>query len=212
MTTPLFIVGAGGFGREVFSILKALNGSGSLPTIAGFIDDDPSPADLKHLEALGSKIVGSIDDLARRTEAYCAVLAVGSAVDREMIATLLADSPVTYPVLVHPQATIGCDVHLSEGVVIAPGSRLSTNIQVGRHVQIDQNAAIGHDCDLGDFSRLNPQACVSGAVTIGRRAMIGANAIVLQGLKVGDDARVGAGAVVTHSVDPDTTVMGVPAR
>jgi acetyltransferase-like isoleucine patch superfamily enzyme len=42
--------------------------------------------------------------------------------------------------------------------------------------------------------------------------MIGANAIVLQGLKVGDDAKVGAGAVVTHSVDPDTTVMGVPAR
>ncbi|MBK5283682.1 MAG: acetyltransferase [Nitrospiraceae bacterium] len=194
-----------------YSGAKALNGSGSLTAIAGFIDDDPSPADLYSLEALGSKIVGSIHDLARRTEAYSAV-AVRSAVDREMIAGLLANSPVTYPVLVHPQATIGCDVHLSEGVVIAPGGRLSTNIQVGRHVQIDQNAAIGHDCDLGDFSRLNPQACVSGAVTIGRRAMIGANAIVLQGLKVGDDARVGAGAVVTNSVDPDTTVMGVPAR
>jgi acetyltransferase-like isoleucine patch superfamily enzyme len=83
---------------------------------------------------------------------------------------------------------------------------------VGNHVQIDQNTAIGHDCVLGDFSRMNPQACVSGAANIGRRAMIGANAIVLQGLTVCDDARVGAGAVVTHSVDPATTVMGVPAR
>jgi sugar O-acyltransferase (sialic acid O-acetyltransferase NeuD family) len=212
VTTPLFIVGAGGFGREVFSILKALNGSGNLPQIAGFIDDDPSGADLKNLEALGAQIVGSIKDLTLRAEPFGAVLAVGSAVDREHIANLLAHSPVTYPVLVHPQATIGCDVHLSEGVVVTAGSRLSTNIRVGRHVQIDQNAAIGHDCEVGDFSRLNPQACVSGAVTIGRRAMIGANAIVLQGLKVGDDARVGAGAVVTHSVDPDTTVMGVPAR
>lgn len=212
MNTPLFIVGAGGFGREVFSMIRALNGSDGMPQIAGFIDDNPFAADLKNLEALGSQIVGSIDDLVRRTEPFSAVLAVGSAVDREHIASLLAHSPVTYPVLVHPQSTIGCDVHLSEGVVVAAGSRLSTNIQVGRHVQIDQNAAIGHDCELGDFSRLNPQACVSGAVTIGRRAMIGANAIVLQGLKVGDDARVGAGAVVTHSVDPDTTVMGVPAR
>jgi sugar O-acyltransferase (sialic acid O-acetyltransferase NeuD family) len=212
VTAPLFIVGAGGFGREVFSILWALNGSGSVPTIAGFIDDDPSAADLKNLEALGSRIVGSIHDLIGRTEPFGAVLAVGSAVDREMIAGLLAHSPRHLPRMVHPQATIGCDVHLSEGVVIAPGSRLSTNIHAGRHVQIDQNAAIGHDCDIGDFSRLNPQACVSGAVTIGRRVMIGANAIVLQGLKVGDDAKVGAGAVVTHSVDPDTTVMGVPAR
>jgi sugar O-acyltransferase (sialic acid O-acetyltransferase NeuD family) len=209
---PLFIVGAGGFGREVFSIIRALNNSGSIPEIAGFIDDDPSVEDLKNLEALGSQIVGSINDLALRTEPFGAVLAVGSAVDREHIAHLLAYSPVTYPVLVHPQATIGCDAHLSEGVVVAAGSRLSTNIQVGIHVQIDQNAAIGHDCDLGDFSRLNPQACVSGGVSIGRRAMIGANAIVLQGLDVGDDARVGAGAVVTHSVDPATTVMGVPAR
>lgn len=212
MTLPLFIIGAGGFGREVFSIVEALRNSGSVPSIVGFIDDAPSASDVENLKALGSRIVGSIDDLVGRTEPFSAVVAVGSAVDREAIADLLAHSPVTYPVMVHPDATIGCDVHLDEGVVVAAGSRLSTNIQVGKHVQIDQNAAIGHDCILGDFSRLNPQACVSGAVTIGRRAMIGANAIVLQGLKVGDDAKVGAGAVVTHSVDVAATVMGVPAR
>jgi sugar O-acyltransferase (sialic acid O-acetyltransferase NeuD family) len=212
VTAPLFIVGAGGFGREVFSIIRALNGSGSLPRIAGFIDDNPSPADLKNLASLGSTIAGSIDDLVRRREPFSAVLAVGSAVDREMIAGLLASSPVTYPVLVHPDTTIGCDVHLAEGVVVAAGSRLSTNIRVGLHVHIDQNAAVGHDCVLEDFSRLNPQACLSGAVTIGRRALIGANAIVLQGLKVGDDAIVGAGAVVTHPVDQAVTVMGIPAR
>ena len=144
---PLFIIGAGGFGREVFSIIEAL----------------------------------------RKTRT------------------------MAFPVLVAPDATIGCDVHKSEGVVVAARSRLSTNIQVGRHVQIDQNTAIGHDCQLADFSRLNPQACVSGAVTIGRRALIGASAIVLQGLKVGDDATVGAGAVVTHPVPAATTVIGVPA-
>jgi sugar O-acyltransferase (sialic acid O-acetyltransferase NeuD family) len=212
VTSPLFIVGAGGFGREVFSIIVALQGNGGLPTIAGFIDDDPSAADLKHLAALGSQVVGTIGDLARRTEPFSAVLAVGSSSDRAAIAGYLAHSLVTYPVLVHPDSTIGCDVHLSEGVVIAPGCRLSTNIWVGKHVHFDQNAAIGHDCILEDFSRLNPQACISGAVTIGQRTLIGANAIVLQGLTVGDDAIVGAGAVVTHPVKAGTTVMGVPAR
>jgi len=212
MTTPLFIIGAGGFGREVFCVIEALQASGDVPRPTGFIDDDASATDIEHLDALGSRIVGSIDDLVRRKEPFSAVLAVGSSADREAIACLLAHSPVTYTVLVHPDATIGCDVQLSEGVVVAPGGRLSTHIQVGKHVHIDQNAAIGHDCYLGDFCRLNPQACVSGGVMIGRRALIGANAIVLQGLTVGDDAIVGAGAVVTHPVGPGTTVMGVPAR
>jgi sugar O-acyltransferase (sialic acid O-acetyltransferase NeuD family) len=212
VTAPLFIVGAGGFGREVFSIIAALKSSGSVPHPAGFIDDAPSPDNVDRVEALGSGVVCSITDLARRTEPFAALLAVSSSTDREAIAALLAHSPVTYPVLVHPHATIGCDVDLSEGVIVAPGSRLSTNIQVGRHVHIDQNTAIGHDCNLGEFSRLNPKSCVSGGVTIGRRAMIGANATVLQGLTVGDDAIVGAGAVVTHSVEANVTVMGVPAR
>jgi sugar O-acyltransferase (sialic acid O-acetyltransferase NeuD family) len=212
MTAPLFIIGAGGFGREVFSLIQALNRSVDVPRATGFIDDDPSAADLERLKALGSRIVGSVDDLIRRTEPFSAVLAIGSASDRETIAGRLAHSPVTYPVLVHPDATIGCDVHLAEGVVVTAGSRLSTNIRVGRHVHVDQNAAVAHDCRLGEFSRLNPQACLSGAVTIGRRALIGANAIVLQELTVGDDAIVGAGAVVTHSVETAKTVMGVPAR
>jgi sugar O-acyltransferase (sialic acid O-acetyltransferase NeuD family) len=212
VANPLFIIGAGGFGREVFSIIEALRATSHLQPVAGFIDDKPSDADREHLDVLGCQVVGSIDDLIHRIEPFSAIVAVGSGVDREIIVDLLRHSPVTYPTLVHPDATIGCDVRLGDGVVVAAGSRLSTNIQVGRHVQIDQNAAIGHDCVLGDFSRMNPQACVSGAVNIGRRAMIGANAIVLQGLTVGDDARVGAGAVVTHSVDPATTVMGVPAR
>lgn len=211
MTAPLFIIGAGGFGREVFSIIEALENSG-VPHPAGFIDDAPSAADMDHVGALGSQVVGSVADLIGRTEPFSAVLAVGSASAREAIARRLAQSPVTFPVLVHPDTTIGSKVRLAEGVVVAAGSRLSTNIDVGRHVHIDQNAAVGHDCHLSDFSRLNPQACVSGAVTIGRGALVGAGATVLQGLDVGDGATIGAGAVVTRPVPSTATVKGVPAR
>jgi sugar O-acyltransferase (sialic acid O-acetyltransferase NeuD family) len=212
VTAPLFIIGAGGFGREVFSIIEALESLDRMPHPAGFIDDDPSTADVARVHALGSRIVGSVDDLARRTEPFSAVLAIGSAFSREAIASLLAHSPVTFPVLVHPDTTMGCDVRFAEGAVVAPGCRLSTNIDVGRHVHIDQNAAVGHDSRLGDFSRLNPHACVSGTVTIGRGALIGANATVLQGLDVGDEALVGAGSCVVTDVAPGTVVKGVPAR
>lgn len=181
MTTPLFIIGAGGFGREVFSIIEALQSFGSVPHLAGFIDDNPSAADLERVAVLEPRVVGSVHDLIGRTEPFSAVLAIGSAFSRETIAGLLEHSPVTFPVLVHPDTTIGRDVRLAEGVVVAAGSRLSTNIQVGKHVHIDQNAAVGHDCSLGEYSRLNPQACLSGSVTIGRGALVDANATVLNG-------------------------------
>jgi len=212
VTAPLFIIGAGGFGREVFCIIRALEASGRGLNLEGFVDDGPSGPDLDRVAELGSRVVGRVDDMAKRHEPFGAVLAIGSASGRRAIAAHLSRSPVTYPVLVHPDATVGFKVRLAEGVVVAAGVRLSTNIQVGRHVHIDQNAVVGHDSTLGDFSRLNPQACVSGGVRIGPGALIGANATILQGLDVGDDAIVGAGAVVTRPVAASATVMGVPAR
>ena len=74
MTAPLFIIGAGGFGREVFSIIRALQNSGSMPRPAGFVDDAPSATDLIHVDVLGSEVVGSVDDLLSRTEPFSAVL------------------------------------------------------------------------------------------------------------------------------------------
>ena len=212
MTNPLFIIGAGGFGREVFSIIETLVASGSLPRPTGFVDDAPSVSDLERVDVLGSRVIGSVDDLIRRSQPFSAVLAIGSASARRTIARRLSHSQVTFPVLVHPDVTIGREVLLAEGVVVAAGSRLSTNIQVGRHVHIDQNATVGHDCELGDFSRLSPQACISGGVRIGCGVLIGANATVLRGLLVGEDAVVGAGAVVTRTIPSATTVKGVPAR
>lgn len=212
MTAPFFIIGAGGFGREVFSIIEALVDCGSVPPPTGFIDDGPSLLDLDNVALLGSSVVGSVDDMIGRTDHFSAVLAIGSNSARRTIARRLSQSPVTFPVLVHPHATIGRGVRLAEGVIVAAGSRLSTNIQIGRHGHVDQNAVVGHDCNLEEFSRLNPQACVSGGVRIGRRALVGANATVLQGLDIGNDAVVGAGAVVTRAVASRVTVVGIPAR
>lgn len=212
MTAPLYIIGAGGFGREALGIARALARLGVVPEPAGFFDDAASPADLERVRLLGSEVIGSIDDLAGTTVPCSAVIAIGSPSARRAVDRRLASSPVTFPALVHPDATLGADVTLGPGTIIAPGARLSTDIAVGRHVHVDQNVTVGHDARLADYCRLNPQACISGSVTVGSGALVGANATVLQGLEIGAGATVGAGAVVTRSVEPNTTVVGVPAR
>ena len=212
MTTPLFIIGAGGFGREVFSIVAAASSAHGNVYDVAFVDDHPSAADGARIGVLGSRLAGNVDYLASRREPFAAVIAIGSNQARKIIASRLSGAPVIYPVLVHPDATVGQDVQLSAGVVIAAGARLSTGIHVGSHVHVDQNAAVGHDVILGDFSRLNPQTCISGNVSVGEGVLVGAAATILQGLAVGVDAVIGAGAVVTRDVAPGAIVKGVPAR
>lgn len=210
MPTPLVIVGCGGFGREVWSIAQAINAVSPTFDLMGFVDDDPAPAHREALERLDAALLGGLSWLDHSDPKFHAVIGIGSGPVRRSLDQRWPDR--TWATLIHPDATVGHDVRLSPGVVLAPGARVSTAVRIGRHVHLDQNATVGHDCVLKDYSRLNPQACVSGNVRIGPEAAVGASATVLQGLDVGDSAIVGAGAVVTRHVPPTATVKGVPAR
>jgi sugar O-acyltransferase (sialic acid O-acetyltransferase NeuD family) len=212
MTTPLVIIGCGGFGREVFNIVQAVNGNRAQWDVEGFVDDCPSDENLQRVSALGSSHIGNVQALAQRGRPFTALVAIGAPAARAAIVGRLASVAVTFPVLLHPDATVGPDVVVGPGSIVAAGARLSTNIVVGEHVHIDQNVTVGHDSRIGDFARLNPQACVSGSVAVGTRSVVGASATILQCLSVGDDAVVGAAACVVRDIPNNTVVKGVPAR
>lgn len=188
----------------------ALQKTGIVWQIAGFVDDDPSAANLHLAERLGAKVIGPVSSLA--VGGAAAVVAIGSPTVRRAVVERLGRADLVWPALVHPDSTVGQDVRLGDGVVIAAGARLSTNIEVGHHVHIDQNATVGHDARLGDYSRLNPQACVSGSVTLEDGVLVGAGATVLPGLVVGANTVVGAGAVVVRSARNGSVVKGIPAK
>ena len=211
MNRHVSIIGCGGFGREVFSIISAIQATGVEWIVDGFVDDEPSAENAVLVEELGSQILGTIEHMPSG-KAQSAVIAIGSGRARELISGRLSRTEVNWPVIVHPDTTIGLNVFMGPGTIVAAGVRLSTNIKLGRHVHLDQNAVVGHDSEILEFSRVNPQACVSGSVVIGRRALIGANATVLEGLTVGDAAIVAAGACVVRDVADGLTVRGVPAR
>lgn len=206
----MFIIGCGGFGREVYGLICAQQSRNQRWKLAGFLDDNPTAVNMQLVVRLGSAIIGPVSLLAKGGMA--AVVAIGSPPTRRSIVEMLGGAGVEWPFFVHPDTTIGTDVRIAEGVVIAPGARLSTNVEVAAHVHVDQNATVGHDSQLEKYSRLNPQACVSGGVKVGEGAVIGASATILPGLKVGSGAVVGAGAVVVRDVEEYTVVKGVPAR
>jgi sugar O-acyltransferase (sialic acid O-acetyltransferase NeuD family) len=209
----LVIVGAGGFGREVLDVVEAMNAVGAGVEFVGYVDDVESSVPL--LERRGAAYLGTIDTLEGSStipEAAGFVIGIGAGdVRRRLDARLTAAGRRPF-VLIHPMATVGGDVRIGGGCILAAGARVTTNITLGRHTQLHVNATIGHDSVLDDFVSVYPGATVSGSVHLGSGVTIGTGANVLPGVSVGAGALVGGGAVVTADVEPGTTVAGVPAR
>ena len=64
MSTPLVIIGCGGFGREVHDIVDAINGVKPTWNLLGYLDDQPDPANVSLVEDRSSEVLGSngLDD------------------------------------------------------------------------------------------------------------------------------------------------------
>ena len=216
----LVIVGAGGFGREVHHVVEAMNAAGSDLELIGYVDDLATSDDL--LARLGTSRLGGVDVLCAtqvasdRDQAIGPdvgyVIAIGAGAVRRTLDERLTAAGRQALTLIHPMATVGGDNRTAEGCILTAGSRVTTNITLGRHTQLHVNSTIGHDSVLDDFVSVYPGATVSGNVHLGEGVTIGTGANVLPGVSIGVGALVGAGAVVTADVEPGVTVVGVPAR
>jgi sugar O-acyltransferase (sialic acid O-acetyltransferase NeuD family) len=119
---------------------------------------------------------------------------------------------VSWPVLIHPMATLGPRASLSPGAAVAAMATLTVDVRVGEGSMINTGAVVSHDSKIGRYCLINPNSTLSGGVTVDDGVLVGAGAIVLEGRHIGKNAVVGAGAVVTRDVAAGATVIGVPAR
>lgn len=207
MNEPVVVVGCGGLGREVVSFLFDDPETWSC---VGSVDDGPTDLNLARLRRAGGSLLGGLDQVAQHPTASVVVAIGDPAVRREIVDRLPRST--RWATVVSRHATVGTDVSIGEGSIIAPGVRVTCNIVIGRHVQIDQNSTVAHDVTVADFARISPQVSLTGDVSIGAGALVGAGATVLPGVRIGSGAVVGAGAVVVRDVEPRVVVKGVPAR
>jgi sugar O-acyltransferase (sialic acid O-acetyltransferase NeuD family) len=202
MSTPIVIVGAGGFGREVLDIIEAINGQSPAATwkFVGFLDDG-EPKTYGRGPILGpAAMLDSLDAMY--------VIGIGNPRVRRQIAEGTRAEPAT---LVHPSATMGPDVTLGAGTVVTAGVRMTNHIRIGRHVHLNLNATVGHDARLDDYVTVNPGATISGEVVLETGVTIGTNACVNQQRTVGSWSIIGSGAAAVRDIPAEVVAVGIPA-
>lgn len=204
----LWIVGAGGFGREVYHWARALPACGQEWEVAGFLD-----ANRDALSGFDYP-VGVVDDPAdfKPAENDLLVCALGLPRAKQSVCGDLRARRAQFLTLVHPSVIIGGNVRLGEGVVLCPGVILTADIDVGDFAMVNCQSSLGHDVRLGAWSTLSAHCDLTGRVRVGEGVFAGSGARVIPGRQVGDWATLGAGCVVTRNVRPGVTVFGAPAR
>lgn len=200
----LVIVGAGGFGREIFAWAEC---SGRW-RLKGFLDDNPAAANDPRLRA---PVIGTVSDYLP-AEAEVFLCGIGSPELRRTFSEKLRARGARFATLVHPTAVVATGAQLADGVIVCPYVVISVDSRIGEGAAIYYHSSVDHDAVLGPWTQVSAHCDITGGVSVGAGVFVGSHASILPQVKVGDRARIGAGAIVTRDVLPDVTVAGVPAR
>lgn len=206
----LFIIGAGGFGRETAWLVERINKVTPLWEIEGFLDDNEI---LHGTVQDGYPVLGGCSSLKKVKEEIYVVVAIGSPGAKKAVVEKLTEyEHVHFVTLTDPSVICSERVEIGEGSIICAGTILTTDLRIGKHVIINLDCTVGHDVAIGDYTTIYPSANISGNVTVGEGAELGTGTQIIQGKCIGDRTVLGAGAVVIKDIDSDCTAVGSPAK
>lgn len=204
----LYIIGAGGFGREVAWIVERINSIKPTWNLKGFIDDNETLWGSKEGEY---HVFGGCEYLSALEDVYV-VCAVGSSNVRKKIIEKLKDTSVKFATLVDPSVLYSNSVKIGEGAIVCAGTIITVDVNIGDHVIVNLDCTIGHDAVIDDFVTIYPSVNVSGNVLIGECSELGTGTQIIQGKKVISNTIIGAGAIVVKDCKESGTYVGSPAK
>lgn len=203
------IIGAGGFGREVKTIIDSINKISATYNFIGFYDDGKEKGSIVN----GFPVLGGIGDVNLVTADLSIAVAIGDPKTKKKIISLIQNNKISYPNIVSPNAEISEDfVVLGKGNIICSGVIITCNIDIKDFVILNLMCTVGHDTIINDYSSFMPSVNISGEVDIKEGVYVGTGAKIINQLEIGEFTIVGAGAVVSKSLPAKCTAVGIPAK
>lgn len=202
----LFIIGAGGFGRELEVYLDSVDATNRDWNLVGFIDDNINAIDLFPSDY---KVVGSVNDFPFRESDYV-VLAIANSEIKHKIYMLLQDK-VTFFTYIDKTAIVGKFVNIGEGSIICPNCIITSNVKLGLCSILNIGTQIGHDTQIGDFCSFMPNVDIGGETSIANDVYMGTNSTVINMKNICSNVTIGAGAIVVKNINNEGVYVGNPA-
>jgi len=204
----LLIIGAGGYGREMYGAALGAVGYGTEFDIRGYLD---GRSDALAGFAGYPPVLGAPETYEPQPDDVF-ITALGNIESRRRCVALIEARGGTFISIIHKSAFLGPNVTVGAGTFIAHNVVLTADIRVGRHAAVFHNTSIGHDSVLEDFTHVYAQCSIGGAVQIEEGASVYPGSVVVPRRTIGAKAVVGAGSTVILNVSAGVSVIGVPAK
>ena len=107
-------------------------------------------------------------------------------------------------VLIKKNAHIGNNTCIDRAVM---GSTV-----IGENVKVDNLVHIAHGVEIKDNALIIANAMLGGSVTVGKNVWVAPSSAIINKATLGDDSLIGLGAVVVKNVEPQSVVVGNPAK
>lgn len=204
----LVIIGAGGFGREVWAWAEQSMQIGREWELKGFIDDN---IDALKVQRSPGVVLSTTQDYQPAPEDVF-ICAIGTPAIKRRVSEAIEARGGRFTRLVHRSVVLGHEVQLGEGVILCPFVAVTANNVLGKGASVNVHASIDHDASVGEWSQINCHCDLTAAVDVGREVFMGSRVSVIPNVRIGDGVYLGAGTVVLRDVPAGWKMVGSPAR
>lgn len=202
----LIIMGARGFGREVYNLALRCRGYGVEYKIKGFLDDK---SDALNGYDNYPPIIGTVADyIVEEDDVF--TCSIGNFAVKKKYIKILMDKGGKFIPLIHPTAIIHTGCKMGMGPIVFSDVLIGADATLGEFVTVLSSSIVGHDCKVGDYSRIDCNVVCVGSAIVEAEVDVHTSAVINK-VVVGKGAVVGAGSFVVRRVKENTTVYGNPA-
>jgi sugar O-acyltransferase (sialic acid O-acetyltransferase NeuD family) len=204
----LIIIGARGFGREIYNVAIQTKEHNIEWTIKGFLDDKADALDeFKNYPP----IISSVEDYqVQDNDLFICALGDVNYKKKYINSVLVKGGKFTN--IIHPTVIINNNTKLGIGIIICPFTYISNDVTIGNFVTIQTHSAVGHDVKIGDYSQINALTFFGGFVELKEGVTINPGANIAPKKIIAENTIVGLNSAVLKNTKPNCTVYGNPAK